>query len=1258
MDQLLSLYQRIAHVKAYEDNALITNLLQRIHRVDLYQITIFCNTSATQSVTEERILRRIIPIWPTALVDLSKVPQHNSSFSKMPAFVYPKDTNFYLVLLTQLFYTGNIHLRQLQVLLDLLVNLSPRTIRPRTLLVYLEPDAISRNALNPMFRYAWFNKFLDFSIIVLRPDRKADIFHYNAFTQTRNNEEFTNATSIFLDKLYNMRGYVIKAPFLDMPPHMSAEPVNQSLVYAKEAVSPACASLELDSLSKSDYHLLPVPLYAMDFELALNEVERGKTYFSEKLGVMVSTTVIHETPGSFTTLIYLLLEIFPLIAFVSLTRCLGFMNLGIREIIHVTLSQTTKQPRDAASRIFFIVIIFLSLCYFSNIVAKITEIHVKDLEVPLATSSDVVASGLIPHISDRLHSVYFDNIDESFDTLKSKLVIVKSLEKCVKQIFKREKNACFMLDSAAMWFLDTNVRKDGCPKLRFNLFEFFSIGRALYFERGLPFVEKFNQMIQRVIDSGIKNTCQEKLTKRNVCYDDIMGELNIINQRHLLNKLFMIMVYGYAMSAMIFLFELLYKHFDSLSKSPGWTSFSLLRFPKMFAILYFLVSIVNKQVLVTAKEDWIETLVSHIQQLQPYQLTVIRNSSVANSIEEDLVVHQLSTTLPTALIDLAKVNTTSGASMLSMPAFGYPRRSTIYLVLLSRIFYTENIHLRQLQYLIDFLINLSARTMRPRCLLVYLRSESIPQKWLQPVLHYAWHKRFLDFSIVRLDSACNAYVHRYNPFALNYDQEDYASDTQLFPDKLTDMKGYAMRVPFIYMPPFMDVDVENKKFTFSGSGIDLLRDYAKALNYTINIIIIEKMPIESLKIEYLVHKSSVRLGEMIRKSVIALSNNEFDMLPIPLYPTSSALKEEDIEKSKAYIYDNFGVSVSISAFVQKKKVLDALAHFLITICSMFIFIGLGYVLRKISFLKLQPDSFGYFVVITLSLGQWYKPPQRSSERIVFFCVIVLSLTHFSDIFAKITENHVKSFELPLSTAEDVIKSGYTPKINDGYHIIYFKELQSDPRERDSSYQALASRLKIIKRIQNCFDSVANNEKAVCFTTKYRASWYVKNNEKPGGCPLVRFSDFEFLSVRMALYFEKGSPYVDKFNRLLQSFIDFGIFEFWERELKYKSACLEGKRRNLNTYNSNSLRRQLVLIMLYGYGSSSCEKRRNSSPAATSSACGEMASVSRLCTHFFPGDIQSTFRYEELKVRIRVTAKATIRKSSETIRRISLTPYFL
>lgn len=301
----------------------------------------------------------------------------------------------------------------------------------------------------------------------------------------------------------------------------------------------------------------------MDFKLASKEVERGMLYFSEKLGVVVSTSVINESSDTFTTLIYFLLEHCPLIAFVSLTRCLGFMDLSMRDIVRVSLNQSTKQPRDAASRIFFIVMVFLSLSYFSNVIAKITEIHARKLEIPLATSSDIVASGLVPQITDRLNSVYFKDLDESFDTLKSKIVIVKSAQKCLNEILTSQaNNACFMMDSTAIiWLSDTDTSY-GCPNLRFSEFDFFSVDRALLFEKGSPFVERFDQMIQRMFESGIKDTWQDKVTKRSVCYDDVKGELNVINDRHLLNKLLMILMYGYAMSAVVFLFELLYKYLD------------------------------------------------------------------------------------------------------------------------------------------------------------------------------------------------------------------------------------------------------------------------------------------------------------------------------------------------------------------------------------------------------------------------------------------------------------------------------------------------------------------------------------------------------------------------------------------------------------------------------------------------------------------------------------------------------------------------
>lgn len=237
---ILNVERIVIHVKANEEDALVANVAQQIQQLDPYQITIFCNSSARQSVKEDRILRRILPMRPSVLVDLSKAAPLNSStssLSRMAAFGYPRWTNFYLVLLTRRFYTENIHLRQLQVLLDLLVNLSPRTMRPKTLLVYLEADSISRSWLDPMLRYAWFKKFLDISVILPKADRKADIFHYNPFTQSRNNEEFTGATRLFPDKLSDMQGFVIKVPFLDIPPYMMAKRVNQSLVYTGSGIS-------------------------------------------------------------------------------------------------------------------------------------------------------------------------------------------------------------------------------------------------------------------------------------------------------------------------------------------------------------------------------------------------------------------------------------------------------------------------------------------------------------------------------------------------------------------------------------------------------------------------------------------------------------------------------------------------------------------------------------------------------------------------------------------------------------------------------------------------------------------------------------------------------------------------------------------------------------------------------------------------------------------------------------------------------------
>jgi hypothetical protein len=579
-------------------------------------------------------------------------------------------------------------------------------------------------------------------------------------------------------------------------------------------------------------------------------------------------------------------------------------------------------------------------------------------------------------------------------------------------------------------------------------------------------------------------------------------------------------------------------------------------------------------IIVNGNENvWRNIFVNHIRQINPYQITIFRNSSVSMSVEEDFVIKDILILLPTVIIDVSNTKLLNNSSIVKMPAFEYPRKTTIYVVFLSKLLYSERFHLEDFKNLLEFLVSISPRTIRPKCLLLYLKSSSLSKSWLQSILRYAWFMRFLDFSIIRIhskyDDLLNTTMYYYNPFTSNFYGEIYTSKTELFPDKLIDMKGYVLKIPFIYMPPLMTVSIFNESFIFDGDGIKLLRSFGEVINYTIQVIVTETIPPGNLSLKYLIHNSSTLFKDKIQNLVKSLRDNKFEMAPVPLYPTGLFMYEENIEKSIPFIFDKFGILVSVTAMVKVDTSFTAFCDYMINMCIVLMFILVSY------WFKLPKESFGYLALIGVSLGQATKAPKKSSERIIFFCIVFLSLTHFSNIFANVTETHVKTYELPLSTAADVEKSKMLPQINEGFFANYFKD-------SDNQFKNLKLKLQIVKGNKNCFQSLQKNTKILCFTSKSKAQDIIKSREKTNGCPLLRFSEFEFFSVRSNLYFEQGSPYVEKFNWFVQRFLDSGVFQLWEHNHKEKSVCFEDKINHLNIDKHSHIMKQSISILICGY----------------------------------------------------------------------------
>ena len=589
----------------------------------------------------------------------------------------------------------------------------------------------------------------------------------------------------------------------------------------------------------------------------------------------------------------------------------------------------------------------------------------------------------------------------------------------------------------------------------------------------------------------------------------------------------------------------------------------------MISFLYFLFS--SKFIQISANEDvFLSNMFDHIQQLNPYQITVFRNTSVICAKEEnDVLKHTISST-PTAVIDVKIANTTGVNLLSTMKAFVYPRTSTVYVALLTRVKYTENIHLREFQILLELLINLSPRTTRPKCLLVYTRPDSIAdEKLIQAILDYAWYQKFLDFSIIkrRLRSyektIITTDVYHYNPFSKSHTREPYTSSTKLFPDKLKDMRGYELKVPFFNMPPYMIArKVAGGQLTYEGTGLMFMEHVGKILNFSVRVVDEAIVPKDS----YNSHTFTLSQLEIIKHVAKSLRDNQFNLLPVPLYSNDFKLTGEDIERGLPFATDQMGFLIRNVALLEAEYGIGPITYFAVSCCTVLVFIVV------VRCMRFGDRHFGYFAVVSLTLGQNTRQPERSSERIVFFCIVFLSLTYFSNIFATITETRVNAHEPTLSTAEDVEKSKLQPHINQRIYSAYFED----------SNETLKSKFTRVKVTNDCVQSLVEGNDFACFTTSSGASIFVRETIKPNRCPRLVFCKYEFFTIGGNLFYEKASPYVERFDRVVRQFIGAGIISKWkEYHESKKITCPEDIATHVNSYKHRNLINKLLIILSVG-----------------------------------------------------------------------------
>ena len=560
--------------------------------------------------------------------------------------------------------------------------------------------------------------------------------------------------------------------------------------------------------------------------------------------------------------------------------------------------------------------------------------------------------------------------------------------------------------------------------------------------------------------------------------------------------------------------------------------------------------------------NWLDSLLQQITEtLGTYQIALFINSNKTISTPlQNTIFQQIIQEVPSVVIDLAKSPIPSDYKPLALPGFRNPRHVTLYLVIHREV--SNSNSSTNLNAFFDFFVKLQPHYTQPKCLVILL-SDKISNTYIRSVFKYAWAKKFLDFSILDVNADHHATIntipllHYYNPFYGIFHREYFNSNFLIFPDKLYDGNGNSLKVPIFHFSPYLEVKMNNDSIIekITGSYYELMPIIAKRINFYL---------------EYIFEVENGTLSSILDDT--NLQNSHLNMMPIP-FPRSlqSSLTESSyLALDSGFIYEDVVVLVPV---IEIGNINISLKIFQFIFIVPFI---TGCFSRLLHFLKIKCEKLMTFNVLQVLLSvSLHNPPKKLVGRIIYFCIIILSIQYARDFYSDLIDNLVND-EVTFNSFDDIIDYPLQPYVD--------RLLMERAFVDEDQFLGYVKKKSIpVEDVGECADLLQVNKTMACIAMRLRARVFTKRYLNKNRSPIMMIAKPVILSERWAYLFEKSSPYIDKFYDLLQRLFEFGVFKhIVNANYRKKSLEVEEDKEEEDDTQSD-LFLQLQSILTFGYG---------------------------------------------------------------------------
>lgn len=456
----------------------------------------------------------------------------------------------------------------------------------------------------------------------------------------------------------------------------------------------------------------------------------------------------------------------------------------------------------------------------------------------------------------------------------------------------------------------------------------------------------------------------------------------------------------------------------------------------------------------------VDFLLNEIHSLKVYQVTIFtENSQDKKNVQAHSLLTSIAKEFPTVLLDMYEIKSSRDKQSLDMPAFYNPRRTTLYIIL-----HNDQFHFKNLHDVLDSFTEISPTLMRPRCLVIFFNDNFSLENNLKGLLLYAWHLKFLDFTVLNVDSANQFLLLNYNPFVKHYGIEYSQTNMHLFPNKLTDVKNHSFKIP---VPNCADNLKDNK------TRIEICVDVLPFLN------IISKIFNFSLTFTN-EHHSTLATVSLIKSITMQLKTNQIQMAHsvtrINVYGTNVYGNDYVIGRCTTN-----GKRVFIVPLIPKSelRICQMIIPYVILFPSLiFFFYITAYML------KLPSNQWTILDIYQVILGVSKSQPLRFVERILFFTLTLLSMDFAVDFLSTLTDIKIAHEMEHFDTFEDIIRSNLT--------VYSYSQIEGEVN--DLNLKKILSNTKMIPSAKECLRMLLHDRNIICIASYRRAMAELYNTD--------------------------------------------------------------------------------------------------------------------------------------------------------------------